>query len=192
MPDGQVAFRSSGRVRKSGRRHRPREISTYVHHHHDRHRSSDEDGGGGGGDSGAEPTMDIQIPGIGRLQVPLEQGGTQPQGHAAASGVNHHQRHQSERRGGAMRRMTTFARRRTVSQSTMDEQRSGAGTVSPRPVDAGGGGGLVSPRIVVSPADNGPAANGRMDFAASPTGDKPRRQKFSTVEVRVTFLSGRA
>ncbi|VDM16136.1 unnamed protein product [Hydatigera taeniaeformis] len=106
MPDGQMGFRSSMRTRKSVRRHR----------------SHGEDGGGPGGgnlESGdeLEPTMDIQIPNIGRLQVPIDAS----RGDFQHGAVDH--RHQDPdqrpRRLSSVvpKRMAEFARRRSRSQS---------------------------------------------------------------------------
>ncbi|EUB58483.1 Phospholipase D2 [Echinococcus granulosus] len=102
MPDGQMGFRSSVRTRKSGRRRR----------------SHGEDGGGAGGggnvegEDGMEPTMDIQIPNIGRLQVPID----------APHGATEHRRQSSERRprhlsSAVPKRVMEFARRHSRSQS---------------------------------------------------------------------------
>lgn len=107
MPDGQMGFRSSMRTRKSVRRHR----------------SHGDDGGGAGGggkvedEDGLEPTMDIQIPNIGRLQVPIDA----PRGEAQRGATDH--RHQDpEQRSRRLssvvpKRMVEFARRRSRSQS---------------------------------------------------------------------------
>ena len=119
MPDGQMAFRASMRTRKSGRRHR----------------GHGEDGGFAGADGAGgrnlgsvdemEPTMDIQIPSVGRVQVPIDAPRAEaPNGVAdGGTGANaDHRRHGSVRRtrrlsAVATRRKSNFARHRSRSQS---------------------------------------------------------------------------
>ncbi|KAL5960444.1 Phospholipase D1 [Taenia solium] len=107
MPDGQMGFRSSMRTRKSVRRHR----------------SHGDDGGGAGGGEKVEggnelePTMDIQIPNIGRLQVPIDAPRGEPQ-----QGVTDHRHQEPEQRprrlsSAVPKRVVEFARRRSRSQS---------------------------------------------------------------------------
>ena len=157
MPDGQVAFRASMRTRKSGRRHR----------------GHGEDGGttGGAGARGQnienlemEPTMDIQIPSVGRVQVSIDA----PRGEASngvlggGSGANaDHRRHGSERRprrlsSAAPKLKSNFARRRSRSQSA---------TPPPDPIP------------------------GRNEAEQCREQSRPWKQRFSTAEVNLLYES---
>ncbi|VDO00428.1 unnamed protein product [Rodentolepis nana] len=104
MPDGQIGFRSSLRTRRSTRHNRHKDDDGMVDGEGD-HRLQDlrED---------AEPTMDIQIPAIGRLQVPIE----------PTSGGAESRKHETDLRtrrfsSVGTRKMSNFARKRSRSQS---------------------------------------------------------------------------
>lgn len=120
MPDGQIGFRSSVRTRRSTRHH-------HDHHQHGEARAGDSGAGGHRLQETVvetEPTIDIQIPNIGRLQVPIDasRGGTAEVTHQRLPGITEHQRNASERRPRRLTSMATkqtgdFARRRSRSQS---------------------------------------------------------------------------
>uniref|UniRef100_A0A5K3F5B2 phospholipase D n=2 Tax=Mesocestoides corti TaxID=53468 RepID=A0A5K3F5B2_MESCO len=158
MPDGQMAFRSSVRTRRSARRNRQ---------HLAREAPAKPEGVSGRcveKDENFEPTMDIQIPGIGRLQVPID-APQAPQGVASSHdrrGSKKHTRHLSS---GGVKRKSSYGRRRTLSQSVMNERR----VRSPGLRQTN----FASPPIVIS-------SPGEDD--SSSTADKPRRPRFSTVD----------
>lgn len=115
MPDGQIGFRSSMRTRRSTRRH-----------HKDEDKIFDGEGGHRLQDlkDHPEPTMDIHIPNIGRLQVPIDPNRSGAGG-GEAGGVDKGQeplRHDSERRprrlsSAGTKKMVNLARKRSRSQS---------------------------------------------------------------------------
>ncbi|KAM7536021.1 hypothetical protein Aperf_G00000096534 [Anoplocephala perfoliata] len=122
MPDGQIGFRSSVRTRRSTRHH-------HDYHYHAEAERAGESGSGGHrleeiGDE-AEPTFDIRIPNVGRIQVPIDTsrgGGAADGAHQRHPIITEHRRNASERRPrgfstGAAKQREDFAWRRPRSRS---------------------------------------------------------------------------